>query len=85
VITSHGSLNPSSVAAPGGVAIDLTVSSGDGHAHQVVLETTPPRSLAVPAGGRASVRLTSLKNARYGLTVDGAHAGTLIVGAEPGP
>jgi hypothetical protein len=67
------------------VRINLTVSSGDGHAHQVVLRTTPPRSLAVPAGGRASVQLTKLGNGRYALTVDGAHAGTLIVGAEPGP
>lgn len=85
VITAHGSINPSSVAAPGGVAIDLTVSSGDGHAHQVVLRTAPPRSLAVPAGGSASIRLTTLKNGRYALIVDGAHAGTLIVGAQPGP
>jgi hypothetical protein len=67
------------------VTIDLTVSSGDGHAHQVVLRTTPPRALAVPAGGRASLELKGLKNAQYALVVDGSRAGTLIVGAEPGP
>jgi hypothetical protein len=85
VITAHGSLNPSSVSAPGNVTIDLTVTSGDSHAHQVVLRTTPPRTLAVPAGGRASLQLTGLKNGQYALTVDGTRAGVLIVGAQPGP
>jgi hypothetical protein len=87
VITAHGSLSPPSVSAPPAVTIDLTVSSGDGHAHHVVLRTTPPRSLAVPAGGRASLRLSGLKNGRYELLLDGAGAGAgvLVVGVQPGP
>jgi hypothetical protein len=85
VITAHGSLEPSAVSAPAGVTIQLTVVSGDGHAHQVVLRVTPPRALAVPAGGRASARLAGLSQGRYELEVDGARAGALVVGAAPGP
>lgn len=84
-ITGRGSLRPPSVSAPAGVAIDLTVSSGDGRAHQVVVGTSPPRPLAVPAGGRASLELRGLKVGRYELTVDGAAAGALVVGVQPGP
>jgi hypothetical protein len=67
------------------VAIELTVISGDGHAHQVVVGTAPERSLAVPARGRVSLRLTGLKVGRYELVVDGASAGALVVGVQPGP
>lgn len=85
VITAHGSLTPSTVAAPSGVTIQLTVTSADGHAHQVVVRTVPPRSLAVPAGGRAATELTGLKVGRYEVEVDGARAGAVVVGAQPGP
>jgi hypothetical protein len=84
-ITARGSLSPLSVSAPPGVTIDLSLSSGDGHAHQAVLGTTPPRPLAVPAGGRATLTLRGLKAGRYELKVDGATAGALVVGAQPGP
>jgi hypothetical protein len=84
-ITGHATLSPSTVAAPAGVTIELTLSSGDGRPHQVRLRTAPPHSLSVPAGGRASLALTGLKDGSYELDVDGARAGALIVGAQPGP
>jgi hypothetical protein len=85
VITARGSVSPSMISAPAGVSIQLTVASGDAHAHQVVLRARPARALAVPAGGRASARLSGLGKGRYELEVDGAAAGTLFVGAQPGP
>jgi hypothetical protein len=85
VITAHGSVNPTTISAPAGVTIELTVVSGDGHAHQVVLRTKPARALAVPAAGRASAQLTGLPKGRYELEVDGAAAGAVVVGAQPGP
>ena len=60
----------------------LTVVSGDGRAHRAVLKG---HELAVPAHGRASVLLTSLKNGRYALDIDGAPKGALVVGGAPGP
>lgn len=85
VITGRGSLSPTSISAPAGVAIVLTVISGDGRAHQVVLGGTPARPLAVPAHGRVSLRLSGLKMGRYQLAVDGVSAGALVIGVQPGP
>jgi hypothetical protein len=88
VITAHGSITPQTVSAPAGVTIQLTVSSGDGHAHQVVLRTGRGgrvRILTVPTGGLASATLTRLEAGRYTLEVDGTPAGALIIGAQPGP
>jgi hypothetical protein len=85
VITAHGTLNPPTIFAPAGVTIELTVTSGDGHAHNVVLRTTRAKTLAVPVGGRASITLSGLATGRYTLEVDGAPAGALIIGAQPGP
>jgi hypothetical protein len=85
VVIARASLSPQSIAAPAGVTIALSVSSGDGHAHQVVVRTTPPLVLAVAAGGRASRELSGLRAGRYAIEVDGAGAGTLVIGAQAGP
>jgi hypothetical protein len=63
----------------------LTVISGDGRAHKVVLRTPVPRTLAVPARGRASILLAGQRAGRYSLLVDGRTRGALIIGGEPGP
>ena len=59
--------------------------SGDGRSHEVVLRTEPPRALAVPAHGRATVLVTGLRVGRYTLDVDGKPHGTLVIGGAPGP
>jgi hypothetical protein len=84
-IGSGGTLSPPSVSAPSGVAIDLTVISGDGRAHRVLLGTRPSRSLSVPAGGRASILVSGLRNGSYPIEVDGATHGTVVIGVQPGP
>jgi hypothetical protein len=85
VIRAGGKLDPSSVSAPAFLAVQLTVSSGDGHLHQVVLRTPTPHTLTVPANGRASIRVRGMRAGQYQLEVDGAARGALLIGGEPGP
>jgi hypothetical protein len=73
------------VTAPAFLAVRLTISSGDGKAHQVVLETPAHHTLSVPASGRASVLVPGLKAGQYALKVDGTTRGGLVIGGEPGP
>jgi hypothetical protein len=81
VITS-GKLLPASVAAPAGVTIDVTLISADQTVHTA---TVAGHTLSVPARGRASVALLGLRRGTYPLIVDGSRAGSLVVGAQPGP
>lgn len=86
VIGKGDNLNPPTVTAPSFIAVALTVVSGDGRAHRVVIRTAPARTLNVPAGGHASVLLAGLADGRYVLEIDGGRsAGSLLVGGEPGP
>ncbi|HEY2771947.1 MAG TPA: hypothetical protein VGI87_15330 [Solirubrobacteraceae bacterium] len=80
-----GQLSPRLVTAPAFLAVQLTVSSGDGKSHQVVLETPAPRTLSVPASGKASVLVPGLRAGEYALKVDGSTRGGLMIGGEPGP
>jgi hypothetical protein len=80
-----GQLSPKLVTAPAFLAVQLTVSSGDGKAHQVVLDTPAPHTLSVPANGQASALVPGLKAGEYALKVDGATRGGLVIGGEPGP
>jgi len=50
-----------------------------------MLEAPVRRSLAVPAGGRASAPVAGLKPGRYPLKVDGVVRGALVIGVQPGP
>jgi hypothetical protein len=85
-VRSGERLSPPAISAPGGVTIVLTVVSGDGRAHNVVVGGPASRSLSVPAGGRASVELAGVRNGTYPIAVDGhAEAGSLTVGVAPGP
>jgi hypothetical protein len=65
--------------------VALTVTSGDGHPHRVVLRTPTRYTLTVPAHGHASILLTGLKVGSYRLDVDGTARGTLVIGGAPGP
>jgi hypothetical protein len=80
-----GSLNPPTITAPAHIPVQLTVVSGDGRSHQVVLRTEPPRALAVPAHGRATVLIAGLRVGRYTLDVDSKPRGGLAIGGAPGP
>lgn len=84
-IVSGGSLNPPTITAPAHIPVQLTVVSGDGRSHEVVLRTEPPRALAVPAHGRATVLITGLRVGRYTLDVDSKPRGGLAIGGAPGP
>jgi hypothetical protein len=80
-----GQLSPRLVTAPAFLAVRLTVASGDGASHQVVLETPAPHALSVPANGKASVLVPGLRAGQYALKVDGTTRGGLMIGGEPGP
>jgi hypothetical protein len=84
-ITAGGSLTPPTVSSPASVPVELTLVSGDGRAHRVVLASATRRSLAVPAAGRASMLVAGLKVGRYAIVVDGTARGTLVIGVNPGP
>ena len=85
VVRPGGRLVPPQIGVPGGLPVQLTVTSADGAAHHVVLQSPSPTMLSVPAGGRASTRITGLKKGHYKITVDGKAAGELIIGVSPGP
>ncbi len=84
-VRSGGKLTPPQISLPAHLAVQVTVLSGDGQAHRVVVMTPSPRTLSVPAGGRASVLIGGLKVGRYPLELDGTMAGLLVTGAQPGP
>lgn len=81
-----GALDPPTVTVPPFLAVALSVASGDGAPHRLVVATPTPRRLAVPADGRpATARLAGLRAGRYPLLLDGRRAGALVVGGEVGP
>ena len=80
-----GTLTPPTVSAPAFLAVQLTVASGDGRGHTVLLETPRRKALRVPPGGRASALVAGLRAGRYPIEVDGAPRGALMIGGEPGP
>jgi hypothetical protein len=73
------------ISVPASLPIEVTLISGDGDGHHVVLNTPTPHTLSVPAHGRASVLVTGVKKGTYVIRVDGATSGSLAVGAQVGP
>jgi hypothetical protein len=73
------------VSAPAFLAIRVTVASTGGSGYQVVLHTPTPFTLAVPAGGKASVLIPGQRAGQYSIVVDGRTRGALLIGGEPGP
>jgi hypothetical protein len=84
-VTKTGAVNPSTVSAPAFLAIALTIVSGDGRRHRVVVRTPAAHSLTVPGGGRASLLIGGLKAGSYAVVIDGRRAAMLVIGGEPGP
>jgi hypothetical protein len=85
VVRSGGALSPPQIAAPRQVTVALTVVSGDGKAHRLVLHTPHREQVTVPAGGSAQLTLKGLPPGGYSVQVDGALRGRLIIGVAPGP
>jgi hypothetical protein len=84
-IRPGGRLSPPTVFAVVAFPVRITVISGDGRAHRVLLGTPTRHTLSVPAGGRASVTVPGLRTGRYRISVDGVARGALVVGFTPGP
>jgi hypothetical protein len=85
IITAGGRLSPPQIAIPAHLGVLVTVVAKDGRSHRVVVRTPSARTLSVPAGGHASTLIASLPVGRYRIELDGAVAGLLITGAQPGP
>jgi hypothetical protein len=76
---------PPVVNAPALIPIALTLISTDG-AHTALVRTPTPHTLHVPAGGRAEVLLSGLREGHYTIVLDhGAGTLALMVGGQPGP
>ncbi|MGO9889314.1 MAG: hypothetical protein ACLP0L_15560 [Solirubrobacteraceae bacterium] len=82
---SGGSLSPPTITAPAHIPVQVTVVSGDGRSHRVLLQTPRPHALAVAAHGHATVLIADLPLGRYALDVDGTPRGALVIGGAPGP
>lgn len=80
-----GALTPPQITVPPFLAVEVSVASGDGRAHTVVVATPRPQRFDVPAGARGAVRLPGLRAGEYAIELDGRAAGTLVVGGEAGP
>jgi hypothetical protein len=79
-------VSPKTVSAPAFLAVQLTVVSGDGKGHAVVVVLPEGRrSLSVPAHGRASTLIPGLKAGQYAVDIDGKPRAVLLIGGEPGP
>ncbi|MGZ4187293.1 MAG: hypothetical protein ACXVUE_22485 [Solirubrobacteraceae bacterium] len=79
-------VSPATVSAPAFLAVQLTVVSGDGKSHAVmVVLPEGGRSLSVPANGRASTLIPGLKAGEYAVKIDGKTRAVLLIGGEPGP
>jgi len=85
-VVRGGKLVPAGISGPAGIPVDVSVVSGDGKAHTLLIAVPPkPRVLSVAPGGKATVRIPGLKAGAYGITLDGHVAGGLLIGREPGP
>lgn len=78
-------LAPSTISVPEFLGLRLEVRSSDDEPHRIDLLVDPPVGLTVPPGGSAGLDVMGQREGRYALEVDGARAGTLVVGVEPGP
>jgi len=84
-IRSGGALTPPVIAAPKHTEVALTIASGDGKLHTVVLDTPRRYRLVVHPGSPSKLVLRGVPNGTYAVLVDGARKGQLVIGAAPGP
>ena len=72
---------------PAFLTLEVTVTSSRSAAATVTIDAPGGGTLAVPAGGKATKRLTGLKAGDYSVTAGGGAKTTLHVvnGGDPGP
>jgi hypothetical protein len=82
-----GRVAPPAVTVPAFVAVEVTLVSADGRAHELRLdERGRTHRLAVGAGTRVTVRLPGLRAGSYRLRAPGGGRGvTMTAGGEAGP
>jgi hypothetical protein len=85
IVNASGRLVPPVISAPAFLAVQASFISHDGTALTVLIKAPKPRTLKVPAGGKASVLIPGLRAGRYPILLDGKRAGALSIGGEPGP
>jgi hypothetical protein len=85
LISPGGKLSPPSVSVPSGIAIALGVENRDHAPHTIVLAASRRPTLHLRADGGAVVLIPGLPNGSYGILLDGASRGRLVVGAQGGP
>ena len=79
-----GRVTPPTVTVPAFIAVELTLVSRDGRAHELALSAGRPYRLRVQAGGRTTVRIAGLRAGTYRLMpVGGGPSPTLVVSGEP--
>lgn len=80
-----GSLTPPTVSSPAFIAVRVSVTTTDGTAHTVLIETPQPHTLHVLPGHKATVLISGLKVGTYRIEVDGTPRGALDIGGDAGP
>lgn len=78
-----GRVSPPTITVPAFIAVEITLASRDGRAHDLVLTAGRAYRLHVAAGRRSTVRVPGLRAGTYRLV--GAPGATLVVGGEAGP
>jgi hypothetical protein len=87
VFGSGGRVSPPTITVPAFIAVDVTLVSRDGRAHELALEAAGRRyRFRVAAGRSSTVRIPGLKAGTYPLSPVGGGPGvTLVAGGEAGP
>jgi hypothetical protein len=87
VFAPSGRVSPPTITVPAFIAVDVTLVSRDGRAHELALKAAGRRyRFRVAARRSATVRIPGLKAGTYPLSpVGGGPGATLVAGGEAGP
>jgi hypothetical protein len=87
VFAPGGHVAPPTITVPAFIAVEVTLISRDGRAHELALNAAGRRySFRVAGGRRSTVRIPGLKAGTYRLSpVRGGPGATLVAGGEAGP
>jgi hypothetical protein len=83
---ASGTLSPHTVAVPAGYNVQVTFLNHGGSTESVIIHTKPPVTLLIPAHGHSSAIEKHLPKGTYPISINGRDdAGSLVIGAAPGP